>query len=150
MIMVGPGTGIAPFRGFLQERAAWLRRGERIGPAMLFFGCRHPDHDDLYRDELNRFADSGVADVLTAYSRYGKKEYVQDLISQSGQQVWDLIQANATIYVCGDAGAMEPAVRKAFKDLYQEKTGQGAEDAAAWLNEMVLQTRYLDDVWASS
>ena len=90
------------------------------------------------------------ADVLTAYSRYGKKEYVQDLISQSGKQVWDLIQANATIYVCGDAGAMEPAVRAAFENLYRENTGQGAEDASAWMNELVLQNRYLVDVWASS
>lgn len=150
MIMVGPGTGIAPFRGFLQERAAWLRRGERVGPAMLFFGCRHPDQDDLYRDEMNNFAKSKVVEIQTAYSRAGAKVYVQDRIGQSADRVWELIRANAVIYVCGDAGVMEPAVRETFGKLYQQKTGKGAEEATAWLNELVQQNRYLVDVWASS
>ncbi len=115
---------------------------------MLFFGCRHPDHDDLYRDELRGFVKSGVAEVFTAYSRQGKKTYVQDLILKSAQQVWEMIQANATIYVCGDAGVMEPAVRQTFAQVYQDKTGCKSEDAVAWLNELAQQNRYLVDVWA--
>ena len=150
LIMVGPGTGIAPFRGFLQDRAADLRSGERIGPAMLFFGCRDPEHDHLYRDELTRFAKAGVAEVFTAYSRAGTKRYVQDLILETADRVWELLEAGAVIYVCGDAGEMEPSVRETFGRLFQLQTGKTANDAAAWLTELSQSKRYRVDVWAST
>jgi cytochrome P450/NADPH-cytochrome P450 reductase len=151
IIMVGPGTGIAPFRGFLQERAALVQQDVSLGPALLFFGCRHPDHDDLYRRELNRFASSGIADVITAYSRQNKeKTYVQDKIVQNGRQVWDLLAAGATIYVCGDAGEMAPAVRQAFAKVYQSQTGGDEAAANEWLEQLIHEHRYLVDVWAST
>ena len=83
VIMVGPGTGLAPFRGFLQERAALIAKGAAPGEAMLFFGCRHPEQDFIYADELKGWAERGVMQLHTAFSRAGeRKVYVQDLIRE--------------------------------------------------------------------
>src|SRR6202011_5383385 len=109
IIMVGPGTGLAPFRGFLQERAALKSKGVGLGPAMLFFGCRHPDQDYLYADELKSFEASGITELHTAFSRAASpKTYVQDLVAAQKDRVWNLVENGAIIYVCGDGGKMEP------------------------------------------
>src|SRR5229473_4256352 len=105
IIMVGPGTGLAPFRGFLQERAAQKAKGAALGSAMLFFGCRHPDQDFLYADELKAFAADGICELHTAFSRVdGQKTYVQHLVAAERDKVWRLIEQGAVIYVCGDGG----------------------------------------------
>src|SRR6201747_1986315 len=93
VIMIGPGTGLAPFRGFLQERAHRRAQGAKLGPAMLFFGCRHPDQDYLYADELKGFAADGVTELHTAFSRAdGPKTYVQHMVSAQKDRVWSLIE----------------------------------------------------------
>src|SRR5882724_5453903 len=103
IIMVGPGTGLAPFRGFLQERAARKAQGATLGPAMLFFGCRHPEQDFLYADELKKFAADGVCELHTAFSRaQAPKTYVQNLLAQEKDKVWSLIEKGAVVFVCGD------------------------------------------------
>src|SRR6202008_45678 len=82
IIMIGPGTGLAPFRGFRQERAARKAKGAPLGPAMLFFGCRHPEQDFLYADELKAFAADGFTALYTAFScAGGEKTYVQHLVA---------------------------------------------------------------------
>ena len=151
IIMVGPGTGLAPFRGFLQERAAMKAKGKSLGPSMLFFGCRHPEQDFLYADELKGFADQGVTDLHVAFSRADTpKSYVQDLISAQKDKVWKLIEAGAIIYVCGDGGKMEPDVKRVLTTIYRERAGADEAAALRWIDSMGTQNRYVLDVWAGS
>jgi cytochrome P450/NADPH-cytochrome P450 reductase len=138
LIMIGPGTGLAPFRGFLRERAALAAQGRTLGPALLFFGCRHPEQDFLYETELKKYAADGVVELHVAFSRHdGAKTYVQDLLNQQGARVGELIAAGAKIYVCGDGGRMEPDVKKALA-------------AMADVDKLAAENRYVLDVWASS
>ncbi len=151
IIMVGPGTGVAPFRGFLAERSIVRAGGATLGAAMLFFGCRHPNEDYLYRDELETFAADGIVDLNVAFSRYnGTKTYVQHLIAQRADTIWHLLENDAHVYVCGDGSAMEPAVRTAFVEIHRVKTESAPGESERWLAELVARERYSLDVWASS
>ena len=143
IVMIGPGTGLAPFRGFLRERAALKAQGRNLGPAMLFFGCRHPEHDFIYADELKEQAAAGIVDLHIAFSRHdGKKTYVQDLVKEHADRVRALIDQGAIVYVCGDGGSMEPAVKQALIELHPE--GEG------WMARMAADSRYVLDVWVGS
>src|SRR4051795_2132175 len=149
IIMVGPGTGLAPFRGFLQERAALKANGAKLGPAVLFFGCRHPDQDFLYADELKAFAADGITELHTAFSRGdGPKTYVQHLVAAQKDKVWSLVEQGAIVYVCGDGGKMEPDVKAALMAIYRERTGADADAGARWIDELGTRNRYVLDVWA--
>jgi cytochrome P450/NADPH-cytochrome P450 reductase len=149
IIMIGPGTGLAPFRGFLQERAARKAKGASLGPAMLFFGCRHPDQDFLYADELNAFAADGITELHTAFSRGdGPKTYVQHLVAAQKDKVWNLIEQGAITYVCGDGGKMEPDVKAALMAIHRERTGGDEAAASRWIDDMGTKNRYVLDVWA--
>ena len=149
IIMIGPGTGLAPFRGFLQERAAMKASGKSLGASMLFFGCRNPDQDFLYADELKKFASDGITELHTAFSRASTpKSYVQDQIAAQKDKVWKLIEQGAVIYVCGDGSKMEPGVKKTLSDIYREKSGADEKAAAQWIDTMGTDNRYVLDVWA--
>ena len=139
VIMVGPGTGVAPMRGFLQERAA---QGAREN--ILFFGCRDR-HELLYQSELEELQASGYLKLFVALSREPSvpKTYVQNLIEQESDLVVDFLQRGARIYVCGDASRMAPEVRATFQRV-AEKIGLGDSFVAS----MVKQGRYCEDVWA--
>ena len=152
MIMVGPGTGVAPFRGFLQERIALKRQGVPVSESLLFFGCRDPLQDFLYQDEMRAFEAAGVTRLHAAFSREpGKpKDYVQQAIRAQGEEVWRLLQQGASIYVCGDASRMAPDVRKAFATVFQERTNASDADAQTWLAGLIATGRYLEDIWASA
>jgi cytochrome P450 / NADPH-cytochrome P450 reductase len=150
IIMIGPGTGLAPFRGFLQERAARKAAGAALGPAMLFFGCRHPEQDFLYADELKAFAADGICELHTAFSRSGdRKVYVQHLVAAEKDKVWALIEQGAIIFVCGDGGRMEPDVKAALVAIHRECTGADDKAGARWIEEMGAKDRYVLDVWAA-
>jgi cytochrome P450/NADPH-cytochrome P450 reductase len=152
MIMIGPGTGVAPFRGFLLERAALKEQGAPIGESLLFFGCRDPMQDFLYEDEMRAFEAGGVTKLVCAFSREpGKpKTYVQQAIAVNGDAVWELLQKEAPVFVCGEAARMAPDVKQAFVDLFCKHTGASAADGKAWLAGLVTSHRYLEDIWASS
>src|SRR5437764_4184314 len=142
--MIGTGTGLAPFRGFLQERAALKAQEETVGESILFFGCRNPEQDFLYEDALQAFVDKGVTELSVAFSRLnGKKTYVQDKIKQDREKVWQLIEQGAIIYICGDASKMAPDVRKAFASIYQDKTGKSEQEENTWLDGLTAENRYL-------
>jgi cytochrome P450 / NADPH-cytochrome P450 reductase len=149
IIMIGPGTGLAPFRGFLQERAALKANGAALGPAMLFFGCRHPEQDYLYADELKGFAADGITELHTAFSRgEGPKTYVQNLIAAEKDRVWALIEQGAIIYVCGDGGKMEPDVKATLAAIYRDRSGTDAQAGQRWIDDLGAKNRYVLDVWA--
>ncbi|HZW52982.1 MAG TPA: cytochrome P450 [Candidatus Elarobacter sp.] len=151
IVMIGPGTGLAPFRGFLQERDALRRAGTALGRALLFFGCRRPDQDYLYREELERYAADGIVELHVAFSRLGaEKTYVQHRIAERAGDVWSVLENDGVVYVCGDGSRMEPDVRAALADLYRRKTGSDASAASAWLDALAASKRYNLDVWGSA
>lgn len=152
IIMVGPGTGLAPFMGFLQDRAAQLDAGTTLGDAQLFFGCRNPEQDFLYRDELTAWADRGVMTLHVAFSRpdSGEKRYVQDDLRANGERVWSLMNDRGIFYVCGDGSKMEPAVKQTLTEIAMTHGGMDLPAATAWIDGLVAAERYLADVWSGA
>ena len=122
---------------------------EIVGPAMLFFGCRHPEQDFLYADELKAFAADGIVELHTAFSRGdGPKTYVQHLVAAQKDKVWSLIEQGAIVYVCGDGGKMEPDVKAALMSIHRERTGSDEAAASRWIDDLGTRNRYVLDVWA--
>eukprot|EP00741_Cyanophora_paradoxa_P008545 tig00001339_g8270.t1 len=153
IIMIGPGTGLAPFRSFLQHREL---AAKEAGAAMeaaanvLFFGCRHEAKDFLYRDELTKLADGKKLRLHTAFSRdQAAKVYVQQRLREAGPAVWQAIAAGGHVYVCGDAKHMAADVHAALLEVAADQGGLGSLQAAqALFDDLVKQHRYQRDVWA--
>lgn len=145
VIMVGPGTGLAPFRAYLEHKQAGCGRW----PMWLFFGDQREQQDFLYGDEMLAWLKSGVLQRLdTAFSRdQPKKIYVQDRIREQSAQVWKWLEEGAYFYVCGDSKRMAPDVEAAVLDSIAIHSGKGPEYAAAYVAEMKKQKRYLRDVY---
>ncbi|WP_294239237.1 cytochrome P450 [uncultured Sphingomonas sp.] len=151
VIMVCAGSGIAPFRGFLQERAVRKAAGERLGPALLFFGARDPDSDFLYRDELEDWQDMGVVSLRMAFSATGRDGIVrvQDAIRRDRTEIAALFRAGARILLCGDGERMAPAVRETFIRIYEAETHASHAEALAWADRIEREgVRYVADIYA--
>ena len=150
IIMVAAGTGIAPFRGFIQERSIRATVEGPVGAAHLFFGCNHPDSDFLYHDELKQWEEQGVVHLHTAYFEApdGDIKFVQHRLWSDRAEVLALLDQGAHIYVCGDGKYMAPAVRETFGRMHQERSGCSAEQVEAWLVDLEKSLRYSQDVFA--
>ena len=149
MILIGPGTGFAPFRGFLQERAAQQSQGRRIAPSLVFYGCRHPQHDWFYQDEMRRWEKEGVAKLHLAFSTVPSHphRFVQDTLWSERSAVWTALQAGGTVYVCGDGRLMAPAVRDTLIRIHMDRKKSTRDEASAWLQAMINSGHYRQDVF---
>lgn len=145
IIMVGPGTGVAPFRGFLHERRA---RGD-TGRNWLFFGEQHAATDFYYREELEGMSRSGLLNRFdTAFSRDQRdKVYVQDRMREQGAELWSWLQDGANFYVCGDASRMAKDVDAALREIVARHGGLTDERAAEYVSSLARDKRYLRDVY---
>ena len=158
IVMIGPGTGLAPMRALLQERQYQQQQASNgsasgMGQNVLYFGCRRRDEDYIYEDELATFQEQGVlTTLLTAFSREGKqKVYVQNLMKEekNAQQLLDLItKQGAFIFVCG-ATAMGNDVNHAFLELLQQRAGKSASAASAFMKDLHDQGRYVQELWTA-
>ena len=145
VIMIGPGTGVAPFRAFMQERIATKATGRN----WLYFGHQRSDYDFFYKDEFVAMRSAGHLNRLTlAWSRDGdEKIYVQHRMRDDGRDLWDWLSHGAHIYVCGDALRMAKDVERALIDVVAEHGKRSPEDAARYVADLKKNDRYQADVY---
>lgn len=144
-VMVGPGTGVAPFIGFLEQR----RAQRHTGPNWLFFGEQHRATDFSYEDELTAFlADGTLSRLDTAFSRDQRaKVYVQDRMREHGAKLWSWLRDGAHFYVCGDAARMAKDVDRALRDIAVAHGGLDPDTAAVYVKQLAADKRYVRDVY---
>ncbi|KAL0269150.1 UNVERIFIED_CONTAM: hypothetical protein PYX00_006972 [Menopon gallinae] len=147
LILVGPGSGIAPFIGFLEHR----KMQNSFGTIWLFYGCRYKFRDYLFKSELEDYLNCGVlTKLVVSFSRESEQDakYVQDNINKYGKEICDMIcNNNAIIYVCGDAKGLRKDVMNAFIGIIQRENGLSFKEANNFLRNLQKENRYLQDVW---
>ena len=145
IIMIGPGTGVAPFRAFLQDRRATGAAGKN----WLFFGHQHSACDFFYSDELNAMKTAGLLTRLSlAWSRDGdRKFYVQDRMREVGRELWTWLAEGAHVYVCGDAKRMAKDVERALVDIVAQFGARSTDKSVAFLGELKKNGRLQQDVY---
>jgi sulfite reductase (NADPH) flavoprotein alpha-component len=145
IIMIGPGTGVAPFRAFLHDRRATGATGKN----WLFFGHQRSSHDFFYADELNAMKTSGLLTRLSlAWSRDGdKKFYVQDRMREVGRELWTWLAEGANIYICGDAKRMAKDVERTLVDIVAQFGARSTDEAVRFVAELKKQGRFQQDVY---
>jgi sulfite reductase (NADPH) flavoprotein alpha-component len=145
IIMVGPGTGVAPFRAFLQERQAIGARGK----TWLFFGSQREKSDFFYREDFEQFmADGFLTRLDTAFSRdQAHKIYVQDRMMGASNELWEWLEEGAHFYVCGDAKRMAKDVDAALRQIVQHQGGKSVEEASKYVEKLKNDKRYKRDVY---
>jgi sulfite reductase (NADPH) flavoprotein alpha-component len=143
--MIGPGTGVAPFRAFLQERMATKAPGRN----WLYFGHQRSNYDFFYEDELVAMRSAGLLTRLTlAWSRDAEeKTYVQHRMREVGRDLWSWLADGAHVYICGDATRMAKDVERTLVDVIAEHGARTPAEAASFLAEMKKQDRYQTDVY---
>jgi cytochrome P450/NADPH-cytochrome P450 reductase len=150
VIMIGAGSGIAPFRGFAQERSVLKQKGQRIGETVLFFGCDHPEVDALYADEFDQWEQEKVVKVFRAYSAVAENDikFVQDKLWAEREKVYELIQKGAKVFVCGEGQYMVPAVQETVINIYKDLANVSDDKAEIWFENMKKEgERYVVDAF---
>lgn len=154
VVMVGPGTGVAPMRALIQQRMQWreqiLQPQDATTKDLLFFGCRNAESDYFFKDEWKSLVDNGMSlDVFTAFSRdQRQKVYVQDVIRQQSALVYDAIaNKSGIIFICGSSGKMPQAVREALIEGFQEHGSLSRDEAEAYLVALEKSGRYRQETW---
>ena len=151
IIMICAGTGIAPFRGFVQQRAEQLDGGRTLAPALMYVGSRHPERDVLYKEEFEAWAEKGAVDIRYVFSRNEAAtkgcKYVQDRLWKDRDELTTFSKGNAKIYLCGN-GAMASEVGKTLVDIWVEWKGKGMdrEKGEEWLKS-IRNERFASDVF---
>ncbi|KAL7915935.1 NADPH cytochrome P450 oxidoreductase [Trichoderma velutinum] len=151
VIMIGPGTGVAPFRGFIQERAQQAREGINVGRTILFFGCRKSTEDFMYESEFEEYkkALGDKFELITAFSRESsKKVYVQHRLKERSAEISDLLSQKAFFYVCGDAANMAREVNTVLAQIIAEGRGVSESKAEEIVKNMRAANQYQEDVWS--
>ncbi|KAF7131420.1 hypothetical protein CNMCM5793_004591 [Aspergillus hiratsukae] len=151
LVMVAAGTGLAPFRAFIAERRQLSVIGKEIGEMVLFFGCRAPAQDFIYREELEdmQAALGGKLRVITAFSREGggcPRVYVQDRIAEHGSEVIRLIDEGANVYICGRAG-MAREVERTVGEAMRAARGWSEAELNEWSKAIKRKNKWQEDVW---
>jgi sulfite reductase alpha subunit-like flavoprotein len=154
VVMIGPGTGVAPMRALIQQRMRWRSQAPaQTTPTtndLLFFGCRNAESDYFFKDDWKGYIDSGVPlEVFAAFSRdQRQKVYVQDLVRQQSRKVYDaVVNKDGILYICGSSGKMPQAVREALIEGFQEHGELSREDAEAYLVALEKGGRYRQETW---
>eukprot|EP01127_Copromyxa_protea_P023966 TRINITY_DN9236_c0_g1_i1.p1 TRINITY_DN9236_c0_g1~~TRINITY_DN9236_c0_g1_i1.p1 ORF type:complete len:602 (+),score=123.03 TRINITY_DN9236_c0_g1_i1:217-1806(+) len=151
VVMVGPGTGCAIFRAYLQHRAWCKSQGQEVGKAIFFFGCRHENSDFIYAEEWKDMIEKGVLSIFSvAFSRdQGKKVYVQDKIKEHGKEIFDIVtQQEGCFFISGRAEKMPQDVRKALINILMTQGEMAEEVAQKYLQIMEQKNRYMTETWA--
>ena len=145
LIMVGPGTGVAPFRAFLQERKVLGARGK----TWLFFGSQHESSDYFYREDFEAFKKEGyLTRIDTAFSRdQAQKIYVQHRMQENAAEIWKWLEEGAEFFVCGDAKRMAKDVDATLRKIVQTQGGKDIEAANEYIEKLKSDKRYKRDVY---
>jgi len=151
IIMICAGTGYAPFRGFLQE-LEYLRKSQAVPQCLLFYGCRHPSKDYIYREELAALEKSGLVKLFIAFSRFPnestKNKYVQDLIFENAELVFNYVdKQKAIVYVCGARSKLANETYNTFIACVSQCSHINETDAKQYVNNLQNNGHYLEDVW---
>lgn len=150
VIMIGPGTGVAPFRGFIRDRIHQKDNGKSIGESILFYGCRNSNEDFLYKNEWPEYSKKlgDKFELFTAFSRESeKKVYVQNILQDQSSKINELIEAGAFIYVCGDASRMAREVQATLAKIISTERNIDLEKGVELIRSFKVQNRYQEDVW---
>ncbi|GBL82059.1 Methionine synthase reductase [Araneus ventricosus] len=156
--MVGPGTGVAPFIGYLRHCEKLMEMNDGVnhcGETWLFYGCRYDDKDFLYKYELQRLKSVGVlTHLIVSFSRETSlpsgitTRYVHESIRENCNAIAAAVNAGGKIYVCGDAKHMAHDVQQAFIEVFQESSNMSAPEAKSFVQKLQTEHRYINDVWA--